>query len=210
VRQRVHPVHRATRARYRGVCAQNHTPFVFPADRVDNTLPYGVHTVTRAGWTEWTKPPLLATLTRAVERDPRHRHSTVTAACWPGGREAPAGVGRRYPQRRRTGATHRGVCRRRPRSREWADLERNAIALLSNYGKAPVDSRSNEWLGTDSPIQKIRESGALEREPRRRILRPELSRSVGRGDRRDRAPVTGIRLPSRRIGQRRVEDSRSR
>lgn len=30
-------------------------------------------------------------------------------------------------------------------------LERNAIALLSNFGKASVDPRSNEWLGTDSP-----------------------------------------------------------
>jgi hypothetical protein len=38
-----------------------------------------------------------------------------------------------------------------------AYLERNAIALVSNYGKAPIDPRSKEWLGTDSPSQKIRE-----------------------------------------------------
>ena len=45
-----------------------------------------------------------------------------------------------------------------PRS-DRAYLERNAIALLSNYRKAPIDPRSNRWLGTDSPSQKIRESG---------------------------------------------------
>ena len=45
-----------------------------------------------------------------------------------------------------------------PRS-DRAYLERNAIALVSNYRKAPIDPRSNRWLGTDSPSQKIRESG---------------------------------------------------
>ena len=40
-----------------------------------------------------------------------------------------------------------------------AYLERNAIALLSNYRKAPIDPWPNEWLGNDSPSQKIRESG---------------------------------------------------
>jgi len=38
-------------------------------------------------------------------------------------------------------------------------LERNAIALMSNYGKEPIDPRSNEWLGNESPSQKIRKSG---------------------------------------------------
>jgi hypothetical protein len=45
-----------------------------------------------------------------------------------------------------------------PRS-DRAYLERNAIALVSNYRKAPIDPRSNRWLGTNSPSQKIRESG---------------------------------------------------
>lgn len=40
-----------------------------------------------------------------------------------------------------------------------AYIERNAIALVSNYGKAPVDARSNEWLGNDSRSRQIRESG---------------------------------------------------
>lgn len=40
-----------------------------------------------------------------------------------------------------------------------AYLERNTIALVSNYGKASIDPRSNGWLGNDSPSQKIRESG---------------------------------------------------
>lgn len=40
-----------------------------------------------------------------------------------------------------------------------AVLERNAIALVSNYGKPPIDPRSNEWLGNDCPSQKIRKSG---------------------------------------------------
>ena len=40
-----------------------------------------------------------------------------------------------------------------------AYLERNAIALVSNYRKETIDSRSNEWLGTDSQSQEIRESG---------------------------------------------------
>jgi len=40
-----------------------------------------------------------------------------------------------------------------------AYLERNAIALVSNYGKDSIDPRSNGWLGNDSPSQKIRESG---------------------------------------------------
>jgi hypothetical protein len=30
---------------------------------------------------------------------------------------------------------------------------------MSNYGKEPIDPRSNEWLGNESPSQKIRKSG---------------------------------------------------
>nr|WP_202593946.1 hypothetical protein [Halorubrum halophilum] len=40
-----------------------------------------------------------------------------------------------------------------------AYIERNAIALVSNYGKSSIDPRSSGWLGNDSPSQKIRESG---------------------------------------------------
>jgi hypothetical protein len=40
-----------------------------------------------------------------------------------------------------------------------AYLERNAIALVSNYNKAPIDLRSNSWLGTDSRSEEIRKSG---------------------------------------------------
>lgn len=39
-----------------------------------------------------------------------------------------------------------------------AYLERNAIALLSNYERKPIDPREN-WLGQYSRSQKIRESG---------------------------------------------------
>lgn len=42
---------------------------------------------------------------------------------------------------------------------DWAHLERNAIALVSNFGEASIDPRSNRWFGNDSPSQKIRESG---------------------------------------------------
>jgi len=43
---------------------------------------------------------------------------------------------------------------------ERAYVERNAIALLSNFGeKEPVNPRSRDWLGTFSPERKIRESG---------------------------------------------------
>jgi len=42
---------------------------------------------------------------------------------------------------------------------ERAYLERNAIALVSNYGKSSTDPRSNRWLGNASPSKKIRESG---------------------------------------------------
>ena len=40
-----------------------------------------------------------------------------------------------------------------------AYLERNAIALVSNYGKPPNDPRADEWLGTHCPSEKIKNSG---------------------------------------------------
>ena len=41
-----------------------------------------------------------------------------------------------------------------------AVIERNAIALLSNYEKAPpIDSPSRNWLGNWSPREKVRSSG---------------------------------------------------
>lgn len=38
-------------------------------------------------------------------------------------------------------------------------VERNAIALLSNYHRAPVDDPSSNWLGHSSDREKVRESG---------------------------------------------------
>lgn len=40
-----------------------------------------------------------------------------------------------------------------------AYIERNAIALVSNYQKEPLDSRMSDWLGNSSPSEKIRQSG---------------------------------------------------
>jgi hypothetical protein len=40
-----------------------------------------------------------------------------------------------------------------------AYLERNCIALLSNFGKEPIDKPSERWLGLDSPQETIRKSG---------------------------------------------------
>nr|WP_321162999.1 hypothetical protein [Halolamina rubra] len=40
-----------------------------------------------------------------------------------------------------------------------AYLERNAIALVSNYRKASLDPRSKDWLGSDSPRREISDSG---------------------------------------------------
>lgn len=40
-----------------------------------------------------------------------------------------------------------------------AYLERNAIALVSNYGKDSLDSRGANWLGLDSPRNEITDSG---------------------------------------------------
>lgn len=45
-----------------------------------------------------------------------------------------------------------------PRS-DRAYIERNAIALASNYGREPIDPRADGWLGHDSPSEKIRGSG---------------------------------------------------
>ncbi|GAB6861632.1 hypothetical protein ACFR97_15310 [Haloplanus litoreus] len=45
-----------------------------------------------------------------------------------------------------------------PESRR-AYIERNAIALLSNYGRDAVDPRPDDWLGAHSRSAKIRESG---------------------------------------------------
>ncbi|RQG98293.1 hypothetical protein [Natrarchaeobius oligotrophus] len=40
-----------------------------------------------------------------------------------------------------------------------AYIERNAIALVSNYRKDSLDSRSDDWLGRDSPRSEINDSG---------------------------------------------------
>jgi len=40
-----------------------------------------------------------------------------------------------------------------------AYLERNSIALLSNFGKEPIDKPSEGWLGLHSPQETIRKSG---------------------------------------------------
>lgn len=38
-------------------------------------------------------------------------------------------------------------------------IERNAIALLSNFGKAPLDQPSAQWLGRDCNRERVRRSG---------------------------------------------------
>ena len=38
-------------------------------------------------------------------------------------------------------------------------IERNAIALLSNYGKPPIDPPSDSWLGSNCTREKVRTSG---------------------------------------------------
>ncbi len=38
-------------------------------------------------------------------------------------------------------------------------IERNAIALLSNYGKSPIDPPSDSWLGSHCTREKVRTSG---------------------------------------------------
>src|SRR5260370_28260003 len=40
-----------------------------------------------------------------------------------------------------------------------AYLERNSLALLSNFGKEPIDKPSEGWLGLHSPQDTIRKSG---------------------------------------------------
>jgi hypothetical protein len=40
-----------------------------------------------------------------------------------------------------------------------AYVERNAIALASNFDKEPIDPRHHDWLGKESPCEEIRESG---------------------------------------------------
>jgi hypothetical protein len=40
-----------------------------------------------------------------------------------------------------------------------AYLERNSIALLSNFGKVPIDKPSEGWLGRNSPQDTIQKSG---------------------------------------------------
>lgn len=40
-----------------------------------------------------------------------------------------------------------------------ADLERNAIALVSAYRRDPIDMRAGDWLGSYSPVHEIRRSG---------------------------------------------------
>lgn len=40
-----------------------------------------------------------------------------------------------------------------------AYIERNAIALVSNYGKKSIDPRREEWLGHHSPVTDIEQSG---------------------------------------------------
>jgi hypothetical protein len=38
-------------------------------------------------------------------------------------------------------------------------IERNAIALASNYQKEPIDPRSDSWIGQASPRNEISDSG---------------------------------------------------
>ena len=40
-----------------------------------------------------------------------------------------------------------------------AYIERNTIALVSNYGKPSIDTRHEDWLGQESPSEEIRRSG---------------------------------------------------
>lgn len=40
-----------------------------------------------------------------------------------------------------------------------AYVEKNAIALVSNFMRDTVDSRASDWLGSSSPVEEIQESG---------------------------------------------------
>ena len=44
-------------------------------------------------------------------------------------------------------------------SSQRGHIERNSIALLSNYGKPPIDPPSAGWLGLWCPRERVRESG---------------------------------------------------
>lgn len=45
------------------------------------------------------------------------------------------------------------------RHSDRAFIERNAIALVSNYGKRSIDPRSDDWLGNNNSCEEIRRSG---------------------------------------------------
>lgn len=66
-----------------------------------------------------------------------------------------------------------------------AYIERNAIALLSNAGKEPIDPPSKHWLGLDADRAEIRQSGlwnvkhvAESYDPKFIGLFAELARSI--------------------------------
>ena len=66
-----------------------------------------------------------------------------------------------------------------------AYIERNAIALLSNTGKAPIDPPSKHWLGLDADRAEIGQSGlwnvnhvAESYDPKFIGLFAELTRSI--------------------------------
>jgi hypothetical protein len=86
---------------------------------------------------------------------------------WGSGSSAPRSVrDSEYPLERRVSAVIRAMPLRwvsvpGPASPEndRALIERNAIALLSNRGKPPIDAPSPQWLGRHSPYPQVRESG---------------------------------------------------
>ena len=53
-------------------------------------------------------------------------------------------------------------------------VERNAIALLSNFGKGPLDAPSQTWLGRYSDRERVRESGLWNNDHVDGIWRPEF------------------------------------
>jgi hypothetical protein len=68
-------------------------------------------------------------------------------------------------------------------------IERNAIALLSNHGKAPVDPPSAGWLGYACNREKVRRSGLWNSnhvnevcDPRFLDLMAGLAANMGRGE----------------------------
>jgi len=44
-------------------------------------------------------------------------------------------------------------------SSDRADIERNTIALVSNFESEPLDPRNEDWLGKASPCREIQKSG---------------------------------------------------